>query len=187
MRVEVCPIAGARTRCKVQIERLRAEFGRHSQAWTPAYLVVHNTAMRKLSVGLLLTAITAIIIALAISDWRNGLAFGGGSYDKEAMVAVTFLIILGVACLIIVLILDIVMLCQNVIPAGMLTARFIILYLGAALLLTGVLVFTARSGRQWPYFLTIVGTVFAVLVAIIAAISCRCVSNQRVVVVRSTR
>lgn len=141
--------------------------------------------MRKLTVSLLGIAIAMIIIALAISDWRNGLAFGGSSYDKEAMVAVTFLIIIGLICLIIVFILDIVMLCQSAIPAGMMTARFVILYIGVALIMIGVLVFTSKRGGLWPYFLVVVGMVFAVLVAILAAVYSRCVSSERVVVVRS--
>ncbi|VDO10225.1 unnamed protein product [Rodentolepis nana] len=143
--------------------------------------------MRKLTVALLGIAIAMIIIALAISDWRNGLAFGGSSYDKEAMVAVTFLIIIGLICLIIVFILDIVMLCQSTVPAGMMTARFVILYIGVALIMIGVLVYTSKRGGLWPYFLVVVGMVFASLVAILAAVYSRCVSSERVVVVRSAR
>uniref|UniRef100_A0A5K3EI57 G_PROTEIN_RECEP_F3_4 domain-containing protein n=1 Tax=Mesocestoides corti TaxID=53468 RepID=A0A5K3EI57_MESCO len=125
--------------------------------------------MRGLSTVLLVISIAAIVAALAISDWRNGLAFGGSSHDKEAMTAVTLLIVVGLACFILVFILDVVVLCQSVVPSGLLTARFLILYLGVALVMTGVLVFTARQGRQWPYFLCIVGAVFSVLVAILAA------------------
>lgn len=143
--------------------------------------------MRRLTAALLGLAIVFIIIALAISDWRNGLAFGGYNYDKEAMIAVTFLIIIGLICLIVVFILDIVMLCQSTVPAGMLTARFVILYVGVSLIMIGVLVFTARRGGLWPYFLVVVGTVFACLVAILAAVYSRCVSSERVVVVRSAR
>uniref|UniRef100_A0A5K3EJY7 MARVEL domain-containing protein n=1 Tax=Mesocestoides corti TaxID=53468 RepID=A0A5K3EJY7_MESCO len=143
--------------------------------------------MRRLAAALLGIAIALIIIALAISDWRNGMAFGGSSYDKEAMIAVTFLIIIGLICLLIVFILDMVMLCQTAVPAGTITARFVILYIGVALITIGVLVFTARRGGLWPYFLVVVGAVFAILVAILAAVSSKCVSRERVVVVRSTR
>ncbi|VDM30329.1 unnamed protein product [Hydatigera taeniaeformis] len=143
--------------------------------------------MRRLTAALLGIAIGLIIIALAITDWRYGLAFGGANHDKEAMTAVTFLIIIGLICLIIVFILDIVMLCQTAVPSGMLTARFVILYISVALIMIGVLVYTARRGGLWPYFLVVVGMVFAVLVAILAAVYSRCVSSERVVVVRSTR
>ncbi len=143
--------------------------------------------MRKLSAALLGIAIAVIIIALAISDWSRGLAFNGAYHDKDAMTAVTFLIIIGLICLIIVFILDVVMLCQTAVPAGMITARFVMLYIGVVLIMIGVLVYTARRGGYWPYFLVVVGTVFAILVAILAAVSSKCVSRERVVVVRSTR
>lgn len=142
--------------------------------------------MRKLSAGLLGTAIAFIIIALAINSWHNGLGFGGFGRD-DAMVAVTFLIIIGLVCLIVVFLMDIVMLCQTAVPVGMITARFVMLYIGVVLILIGILVFTAKRGTLWSYFLVVVGAVFAILVAILAAVSSKCVSRERVVVVRSTR
>lgn len=137
--------------------------------------------MRNLSVGFLITAIAAIVVALAISNWTSGLVFGGCPKDK-AMIAVTFLIIFGLACLCIVLIIDIIMCCRTVIPAGVLTARIVVLFLGTASLLTGVLVFTARTGKQWSYFLTVVGSVFATLVTTLAATTSQCVQSSRHVV-----
>ncbi|THD29033.1 hypothetical protein FGIG_11041 [Fasciola gigantica] len=145
--------------------------------------------IRRLATILLGLAVGLVIIGLATSSWGCGSLFEGcqRGYYKDAAIAVLILLIIGVVCLAIVFILDLVGLCSDVfvVSAGYLTTRFIFLYLGSTVLLIGVLVFTGSIGHAWSYFIATVGCVFAMQVAILAILSSRCVTTtttQRVVV-----
>ncbi|VDN17429.1 unnamed protein product [Dibothriocephalus latus] len=107
-------------------------------------------------------------------------------YERDAIIAVAALLIIGLACLIVVFIIDLVLICSSVVPAGLITARFVLLYLGTALILIAVIVFTAKRNALWSYFLALIGAIFAVLVAILAIMSSRCVTGSERVVVRTT-
>nr|CAH8875130.1 unnamed protein product [Trichobilharzia regenti] len=99
--------------------------------------------MRRLSVGLSCLAVGLSIAALITSSWDCGNLFSScqrTSY-KDTAAAVAGLIILGIVCLLIIIILDSVAFCSEVFAsrAAYTTIRFIILYLGSAALLIGVL------------------------------------------------
>ncbi|CAH8598911.1 unnamed protein product [Schistosoma turkestanicum] len=148
--------------------------------------------LRRLSTILLGLAITLIVIGLATSQWRCGGLFDTcqRDYKKDVIIAIIALLLIGVVCLAVVFILDLIGLCSDVIvtSAGYVTARFILLYLGTACLITGILVYTGKFDHIWSYFLATVGGVFAMQVAILAIMSSRCVSvRTERVVVRSTR
>ncbi|GAA51373.1 hypothetical protein CRM22_007720 [Opisthorchis felineus] len=145
--------------------------------------------LRRLSTILLGLAISLVIIGIATNHWGCGSLFEGCQYrDKDATIAVLVLLLIGAVCLAVVFILDLIGLCSDVfvVSAGYLTTRFVLLYLGSAFLLIGILVFTGKKMFAWSYFLATVGTVFAMQVAILAIMSSRCVTGTQRVVVRTT-
>ncbi|KAA3678274.1 uncharacterized protein DEA37_0004886 [Paragonimus westermani] len=144
--------------------------------------------IRRLATILLGLAIGLVAVGLATSYWRCGNLFEGCQRygAKDVVIAIIALLLVGLICLSIVFLLDLIGLCSDVfvVSAGYLTARFILLYLGTACLLIGVLVYTGKLGHEWSYFLTVVGCVFAMQIAILAIISSRCVTGtQRVVAI----
>ncbi|VDP68627.1 unnamed protein product [Echinostoma caproni] len=145
--------------------------------------------IRRLATILLGLAIALVAVGLATSRWGCGGLFDSCQRHgyKDAVIAVIALLLVGIVCLAIVFILDLIGLCSDVfvVSAGYLTTRFILLYLGAACLLTGILVFTGKVGYAWSYFAATVGCVFALQIAILAIISSRCVTGTQRVVVRS--
>ncbi|VDN29882.1 unnamed protein product [Dibothriocephalus latus] len=72
--------------------------------------------MRRLTATLLGIAVAAIILALAIPHWGCGNLLEGCArgYDRDAMIAVAALLIIGLACLIVVFIIDLVLICSSV-------------------------------------------------------------------------
>ncbi|VDN27942.1 unnamed protein product [Dibothriocephalus latus] len=106
--------------------------------------------------------------------------------DRDIIIAVAALLLIGLACLIIIFVIDLVLICSSVVPAGLITTRFLILYLGVALIVSGILLFTAKINHRWSYFLAVVGGVFSVLVAILALMTSRCVTRTERVIVRTT-
>ncbi|KAK4475417.1 hypothetical protein MN116_002473 [Schistosoma mekongi] len=147
--------------------------------------------LRRLSTILLGLAISLIVIGMATSQWRCGGLFDScqRGYSKDVIIAIIALLLIGVICLAVVFLLDLIGLCSDVIvtSAGYVTARFILLYLGTACLVTGILVYTGKFDHTWSYFLATVGGVFAVQVAILAILSSRCVTVRTERVVRTTR
>ncbi|CAH8649646.1 unnamed protein product [Heterobilharzia americana] len=136
--------------------------------------------LRRLGVSLLCLAVGLSVSALITSSWDCGNLFStcqNTSY-KDTASAVAGLLILGIVCLLIIIILDAVALCSDVFASlsAYTTVRFIILYLGAAALLIGVLVYTSLIGYHWSYFLAVTGAVLATQVAILAIMSSKCVT-----------
>ncbi|TGZ61961.1 hypothetical protein CRM22_007722 [Opisthorchis felineus] len=138
--------------------------------------------LRRLAIVLLSVSIALIICGLATSHWGCGSLFETcqRSDYKVAVIAVIALLLVGITCLGIVFILDLVSLCSTDIHthSGYVTTRFIFLYIGAVALVVAVLVFTGTVGHAWSYFVTTVGCVLATQVAILAAVSSRCVAVQ---------
>lgn len=147
--------------------------------------------IRRLATILLGLAVSLVIIGLATSYWGCGDLFHSCQrYYKDVAIAVLALLLVGVVCLGIVFILDLIGLCSDayISSGGYTTARFILLYLGAACIFTAVLVFTGKFSGQWSYFLAVVGSVFALQVAILAILTSRCVTvRSERVVVRTTK
>ncbi|VDP17193.1 unnamed protein product [Schistosoma margrebowiei] len=148
--------------------------------------------LRRLSTILLGLAITLIVIGIATTKWGCGGLFDScqRGQSKDAIIAILALLLIGVIALTVVFILDLIALCSDVliVSAGYITARFIILYLGTACVVTGILVYTGKFDNTWSYFLATVGGVFAMQVAILAIMNSRCITvNTERIVIRSTR
>ncbi|CAL8077510.1 unnamed protein product [Calicophoron daubneyi] len=145
--------------------------------------------IRRLSTILLGLAIGLVCLGLATNHWGCGNLFTNCKdyRDRDVVIAVIALLLAGVVCLAIVFLLDLIGICSDVfvVSAGYLTTRFILLYLGTACLLTGILVFTGKIGYAWSYFSATVGVVFAIQIAILAIMSSRCVAGTQRVVVRT--
>ncbi|TPP62191.1 hypothetical protein FGIG_10893 [Fasciola gigantica] len=147
--------------------------------------------LRRLSTILLGLAISLVIVGLATSYWSCGSLFDSCQRGmKDVTVTVIVLLLIGLVSLCIVFILDLVGLCTESLTSspGYITARFVLIYLGSTCLLIGILVFTGKIGRAWSYFVSTVGCVFAIQVAILAIMSSRCTAKrERVVVTRTVR
>ncbi|CAH8456212.1 unnamed protein product [Dicrocoelium dendriticum] len=134
--------------------------------------------IRRLGTILLGVSIGLITIGLAISNWRCGNLFEGCQhlYDSDMIISVAALLVIGVVCLAIVFVLDILGARSSTFAenTGYLTARFVLLYLGAACTLIAVIVYTVKVGHEWSYFITVVGTVIAVHIALLALLHSRC-------------
>ncbi|CAH8456950.1 unnamed protein product [Dicrocoelium dendriticum] len=147
--------------------------------------------IRRLSVALLALSVGLIIAGLATSSWGCGNLFEEcqNHGERTAVVSVIILLLLGLVCLSIVLLLDLVSLCSDTFStqAGYLTTRFVLLYLGSGCLLAGILVFTGLVSHRWSYFAATVGCVFALQVALLAILSSRCVATRDRIGVRAVR
>ncbi|CAH8649077.1 Sphingomyelin phosphodiesterase 2, neutral membrane (Neutral sphingomyelinase) [Schistosoma haematobium] len=147
--------------------------------------------LRRLGVSLLCLAVGLSIASLVTSLWDCGNLFSGcqNTVHKETVSAVAGLIILGTVCLLIIILLDAIALCSDVFAsrAAYTTVRFIILYLGAAALLIGILVYTSLVGHHWSYFFAVTGAVLATQVAILAIMSSKCVTVRTTTTTRTIR
>lgn len=136
----------------------------------------------KVSAILLGIANPVIAVALAISDWRYGPTFGGYTSYKNAMTAVTSLFIVGLLCLVLAFIFYVVMICQNIVPHGLVTARFVVLYLGVLSIMTGIIVFNFITRNLWDYFFVILGLVCTILTAILDTCTSQWVQHDTIAV-----
>lgn len=150
---------------------------------------VHSSAMiiRKLTAFLLALCVATLIAALCLSDWHCGNLFERcteeGVEDRDAMLAVTAMLVIGLVFIFIVFLLDVVMLCKKSVHTGLITARFAFIYLGAALAFIAVIVYTAIKSNMWGYFLAVFASTISIVLAMMAVVSSRCVSRSEVVTV----
>lgn len=147
--------------------------------------------LRKLTVVIVAISIAFVVAALAIPRWHCGSLFEDccrrGARDREAMIAIAALLVVGLACLIIIFIIDLVLLCQTVVSVGTMTARFVLLYLGVACIVIAVIVYTVKNNEAWSYVLVVVGAVFSILIALLAISTSQCVNRSDRVVVHTVR
>lgn len=143
--------------------------------------------IRKLTAFLLAVSVTALITGLCLKDWTCGNLFEhcteAGIEDRDAMLAVTVMLLLGAVLLFIVFLFDVAMLCKDAVPSGLIAARFVLVYLGAALVFIAVIVYTAVKSAMWGYFLAVFAATIAIVVAVMAVASSRCVSSSERVTV----
>ncbi|KAL5963767.1 hypothetical protein TSMEX_008499 [Taenia solium] len=151
---------------------------------------VHSSAMiiRKLTAFLLALCVATLITSLCLSDWHCGNLFERcteeGVEDRDAMLAVTAMLVIGLAFIFIVFFLDVVLLCRKTVHTGLITARFMFIYLGAAILFIAVIVYTAIKSNMWGYFLAVFASTISIVLAMMAVVSSRCVSRSEVVTVQ---
>ncbi|TNN17859.1 hypothetical protein EWB00_010794 [Schistosoma japonicum] len=147
--------------------------------------------LRRLGVSLLCLAVGLSAASLITNLWDCGNLFAScqNTTYRETISAVAGLIILGTICLLIIILLDAIALCSDVFAsrASYTTIRFIILYIGAAALLIGVLVYTALIGHHWSYFFAVTGAVLATQVAILAIMSSKCITVRGTTTTRTIR
>ncbi|VDM17660.1 unnamed protein product [Hydatigera taeniaeformis] len=143
--------------------------------------------IRKLTVFLLALCVATLIAALCLNDWHCGSLFehctAEGAEDRDAMLAVMTMLVIGVVFIFIVFLLDVVLLCRKTTATGLITARFVFIYLGAALAFIAVIVYTAIKSNMWGYFLAVFASTISIVLAMMAVVSSRCVSQSEVVTV----
>lgn len=136
--------------------------------------------IRKLTAALLALVVVALVISLALPHWECGNllehCIEEGADNRDALISVASLLVIGTVLLFFVFVIDVVLLCKSQVPAGSITARFILLYFGAAAVFVAVVVYTAVVVGRWAYFMAVVGASIAFVVHKLAVISCRCVS-----------
>ncbi|VEL09739.1 unnamed protein product [Protopolystoma xenopodis] len=146
--------------------------------------------VRRLGTILLGLAIGFLIVGLATSSWKCGNLFQRYCTNESGIVAVLALLLVGLVCLVVVFILDMIAHCSDIYFANpsYTTARFIILYIGAGAVVIAILIYASSLTSSWSYFMATVGMVFAVQVAILAILGSRCVTlHTERVIVRTTR
>lgn len=123
---------------------------------------------------ILAIAIIFSIIGVATNQWIGGnLLQNYGSY-RTTTTAVGCLLIVGIVFLGIALIVHIVQVTRSTESFALCVIFFITLYIGVASLLIAVIVYTEVIAKQWSYFISVVGCVFALQVAILVPTFTRC-------------
>ncbi|EUB59362.1 hypothetical protein ECG_07406 [Echinococcus granulosus] len=144
--------------------------------------------IRKLTAFLLALCVATLITALCLSDWHCGNLFGHcteeGIEDRDAMLTVVTMLVIGLIFIFIVFLLDVVLLFKKSVHTGLITARFTFIYLGAALAFIAVIVYTAVKSNMWGYFLAVFASTISIVLAMMAVVSSRCVSRSEVVTVQ---
>lgn len=145
--------------------------------------------IRRLTAFLLALSVVGLIVALCLQDWSCGNLFTQcteqGAVDRDAMLAVTTMLTLGVALIFIVFIFDVVLLTKKDTPDGLVTARFVLIYLGAAMVFIAVIVYTAVKSSTWGYFFAVFSSTIALVIAMMAVASSKCVSRTEATQIQS--
>ncbi|KAL7059537.1 hypothetical protein AAHC03_013431 [Spirometra sp. Aus1] len=138
--------------------------------------------LRRVTSALLALTIVTLIVGLATPNWDCVGLFEDcikeGANERDAMISVAALLVIGLVCLTVVFILDVVSLCSKQLSGPAHVVRFILLYLGAALLLVAVIVYTAETHNHWSYFLAVASAAFGLTVAILGVMSSRCITTS---------
>ncbi|KAG5452892.1 hypothetical protein CSKR_202340 [Clonorchis sinensis] len=132
-------------------------------------------------------SLTLTLSALATSAWGCGNLFTGcqNTKYKSVATAIAAMLLVGSFCFVLLLVMELVALCNPKIPfgRGFQIPYYVFLTLGILSLLIGVFIYTGEIGRQWSYFLAVCASVLAVQVAILAvarAIAERQTITQRI-------
>ncbi|CAL8077527.1 unnamed protein product [Calicophoron daubneyi] len=136
--------------------------------------------VRRLSAVVLGIAVSCLIVALATRGWRCGNMFTECKSDREMILFVLSLLLIGLILIFVVFMMDLIAFCSNqvVVERSYVTARFVILYIGTGALLAAVLLYTIRFNTEWSYFLAICGTIMATQISILALMTSKCTGGQ---------
>ncbi|CAL8077516.1 unnamed protein product [Calicophoron daubneyi] len=128
-------------------------------------------------------SIAFVCSGLATDYWGCGNLFTQCKDFRKpfVVIGVIGLLLAGVACLSIIFLLDLIGICFGLFASstGYTTTRFILLYLGSAFLLSGILLFTGEVGYSWSYFVASAGVVSAIQVALLAILSSQCTAKAQ--------
>ena len=137
--------------------------------------------VRKLSAALLGLSCLSLTLSLALPYWHCGYLLDGCIHNdnphRNEMMAVAALLILGLACLFPVFLIEAIRLCMKTVPCGMVTARFVLLYIGALSAFCGSLLYTCLILHRYAYFFAIFGATVAFVVQKLTMISSRCITQ----------
>ncbi|VDN12286.1 unnamed protein product [Dibothriocephalus latus] len=138
--------------------------------------------LRRITATLLALTIVTLIVGLATPNWDCVSLFEDcieeGANERVAMISVAALLVIGLVCLTVVFILDVLYLRSKQLSGVAQVARFCLLYLGAAMLLVAVIVYTAQTHNHWSYFLAVASAAFGLTVAILGVMASRCTSSS---------
>ncbi|KAA0186445.1 hypothetical protein FBUS_06601 [Fasciolopsis buskii] len=122
-------------------------------------------------------AIGLIVFSLILTEWRCGSLFKHCMDRwKEVSLAVIILFCVGLACLALALLLDLIQCCSGWLDTnpGYLIMRLCFLCLGAVLALTALLTYTVQIQPDWSYLASVSGVAFAAQIAFLSLITCQC-------------
>ncbi|VDO14993.1 unnamed protein product [Rodentolepis nana] len=123
-------------------------------------------------------AILLTTIGVATNNWSGGNLLNQNGHNSETALGVGCLLIVGAVFLCIALIINVTQVLKNNESFGPCLAFFITLYLGVACLLVAVIIYTQIFSKQWSYFISVVGCVFALQVAILVPTYTRCTTKS---------
>lgn len=131
-----------------------------------------------LSLVILVCALAVLAVAVVLPNWHCGSLFEGctqsGSERKDVMLAVACCLVIGVTMLAVVCIIDFIHLCSKTRSKVENIVRLILLYIGSALCVAAVILYTVEINQSWSYFLATCGAVFATQVCLLTPIYTGC-------------
>ncbi|KAM3185117.1 hypothetical protein ACTXT7_007036 [Hymenolepis weldensis] len=165
IRLLICAKANTRT-------QLQGVIRCPSQVLT--FLSLNDMNIRIVTCILISIAIIFTIIGVATNQWVGGNLLQQTGSNSETAMAIGCLLIAGATLLCIALIINVVQVIKSNDTFGLCLVFFITLYLGVACLLIAVIVYTEVLSRKWSFFISVVGCVFALQVAILVPTYTRC-------------
>lgn len=134
-------------------------------------------SIQHLHLGILSVAIISIVVAIILPQWKCGSLFENcmqHGEPHEVLVAFTVVLVIGLLFLMIVFIMDCIKMCSTTSSRVEQMARLILLYMGSALTLIGVIIYTVFVVEKWSYFLSIVGTVLVFQLSLLTIMQTTC-------------
>ncbi|CAH8656325.1 unnamed protein product [Dicrocoelium dendriticum] len=121
----------------------------------------------------LLVACALLVVAVAIPEWYGGDLFNSYYESRSTFVAVGVIICAGVACLFVVLILDLVSLIgKGQLHGALGLARHILLLSGTTLLILALIIYVVKVQQQWSYVLSVCATMLVSELALYTVCGC---------------
>nr|CDS32794.1 gag pol polyprotein [Hymenolepis microstoma] len=147
-----------------------------SQALTFLTLCDMNTlVVTSVLIGI---SIVFTIIGVGTNKWSGGNLLNQSGQNSETALGIGCLLIVGAVLLCIALIINVAQVFKSSQPFGLCLVFFITLYVGVACLLVAVIVYTQVFSKQWSYFISVVGCVFALQVAILVPTYTHCTTKS---------
>ncbi|TGZ61921.1 hypothetical protein CRM22_007699 [Opisthorchis felineus] len=133
-----------------------------------------HPGLRGIPIATLSVSLALTLASLATDSWGCGNLFTDcqKTLVKSEAQGIAALLVLATLCLLLVLILDLVTLCNRATSVNQWVHIFYSAFLAIALmcLLLAVLIYTGRIGKQWAYFLAVCATVLTIMTTVLVVL-----------------
>lgn len=137
-----------------------------------------NVKLHGLNTVMLCFSLAILITSIATSSWGCGRLFDQcqQSLGRDVSIGITFALILGCVCLLVVIFMDLVGYCVGSLTYSWnyVILRLCLLFLGTGILVTGLFIFTARYGKIWSFLGAVIGATFVVQITLMNMEALRC-------------